>query len=54
MDIIEDCVVIQVVCLNFSETCHIIGQNHVYDSSLLFLCEYGAPSFSMFSTLKPM
>src|SRR4029434_7672881 len=32
------------VGLNFSEPDSIICQNHVYDLSLLFLCEYGPPS----------
>src|SRR4029434_10305298 len=32
------------VGLNFFEPDSIIGQNHVYDPSLLFLREYGPPS----------
>lgn len=44
MDIIENCVVIEYVCLNFSEAHHITLLASIYDSSLLFLWEYGAPS----------
>ena len=44
MDIIENGMVTDNVGLNFSEPDSIIGQNHVYDLSLLFLREYGHPS----------
>src|SRR4029434_9451515 len=44
MDIIENGMVADSVGLNFSEPDSIIGKNHVYDLSLLFLREYGPPS----------
>ena len=44
MDIIENGMVTDSVGLNFSEPDSIIGKNHVYDLSLLFLREYGPPS----------
>ena len=40
MDIIENGMVTDNVGLNFSEPDSNIGQNHVYDLSLLFLREY--------------
>src|SRR4029434_3350880 len=51
MDIIENGMVTDNVGLNFSEPDSIIGQNHVYDLSLLFLREYGPP-FSFQVNLK--
>ncbi len=53
MDIIENGMVTDNVGLNFSEPDNIIGQNHVYDLSLLFLHEYGPPSSLSFLTLNP-
>ena len=48
MDIIENGMVTENVGLNFSEPDSIIGQNHVYDLSLLFLREYGPlPPFKL-------
>src|SRR4029434_1961921 len=44
MDIIENGMVTNNVGLNLSEPDSIIGQNHVYDLSFLFLREYGPPS----------
>ena len=44
MDIIEKGMVTDNVGLNFSEPKSIIGQNDVYDLSLLFLREYRPPS----------
>ena len=43
MDIIENGMVTDNVGLNFSEPDSIIGLNHIYDLSLLFLREYGPP-----------
>lgn len=54
MDIIENGIVTNNVGLKFSEPDGIIGQNHVYDLSLLFWCEYGPPSSLSFSALNPI
>src|SRR4029434_1100604 len=55
MDIIENGVVTDNVGLNFYEPDSIIGQNHVYELSLLFFREYGPlPSFKLISYYRDL
>lgn len=52
--IIENCVTINNIGLNFVKFDSIIGQSEVYDLSLLLLCKDGTPPSLAFSMFNPV